>query len=83
MAEDDATRRDGEPSGEQLEEQWERALDAESDALEASARAKTLGPSELQEQEKNVREQRAWLKDFSGSLRKLLPGRGARREESS
>jgi hypothetical protein len=74
MAEDDTTRRDPEPSGEQLEQKWERALDAESDALAASARAKTLAPSDLQAQEKNVREQRAWLKDFSGALRKLFPG---------
>jgi hypothetical protein len=65
-----------------IEADWEHALDAATEAVDASSRSGSLSPSEVAAEAEHIRGERRWLKGFGPSLRKLFPRR-RRAEESA
>jgi hypothetical protein len=59
----------------EIEAEWERSLDAATEAVASYARAGTLGQSELAAESKVIREERQWLIGYRTSLRRLFPRR--------
>ena len=82
MTEDEGLDEQDRPvSGEQLEHDWERALDAAGGAVSAADRAGTLRQDELDAERHQVNEERTWLGGIGSTMRKLFPRRGAGGDE--
>jgi hypothetical protein len=79
MADDETPRPGDEVSAEKLEQAWEHALQTEHNALEASAAARTLHPSDIQAGQKQIREERSWLSGIGATMRRLVPTRRSRK----
>ena len=77
---DDAPAEDGAVSGEQLERDWEHALEAASGAVSAAGSARTLNQTELDAERHQINEERRWLGGIGSTMRKLFGSRGAGEE---
>jgi hypothetical protein len=62
--------------GRRLEEDWEHALDAAGNALDTTARSRTLPSSDAAHATERIREERKWLGGFRSTLHRLFPSRG-------
>jgi hypothetical protein len=63
------------PDADQLERQWEHALDSASAAVNDSGRAGAMTRDDASEASRHIEGQRKWLRSFKPTLRKLFPGR--------
>jgi hypothetical protein len=61
--------------GERLEEDWQHALDAATDAVNSGARSHTLAPPDAAAATEGIRSHREWLSGFRPTLHKLFPRR--------
>jgi hypothetical protein len=61
--------------GRRLEEDWEHALDAAGNAVDTTARANIMGPSDAAAANEQLRGERKWLSGFRSSLHRLFPSR--------
>jgi len=77
---DDLGERQRDPAvgADQIEADWSRSLDAATDAVAASRRARVLEPRELAAESQHISEERRWLSGFKGTLRRLFPRRRQR-----
>jgi len=76
MAEDESSEKQERPvSGEQLERDWERALETAGGAVSAAGSAGTLPQDELDAERRRLSEERGWLGGIGSTMRKLFPGR--------
>ena len=75
----DDTIRDDLPDADQLEEDWNRALDAASGAVRAGDRAHALTSQDVSDETAQIHSHREWLGRFRPTLRKLFPRRARSR----
>jgi hypothetical protein len=77
----DAPAENGPVSGEQLERDWERALETASGAVSAAGSARTLNQTELDAERHQLNEERRWLGGIGSTMRKLFGSRGSGQEQ--
>jgi hypothetical protein len=58
-----------------IEEEWSDALDAASDAVGSTGRARAVGATDLAATSETIQSQRTWLRGFRPTLQKLFPRR--------
>jgi hypothetical protein len=61
------------PSADQIEEDWERALDTASEAVSFCARSGLLTPADAAHEVALIRAERTWLVGMRPTLRGLFP----------
>jgi len=59
----------------QVEEDWNRALDVASHAVDLGGRSHLLSPPEVSAEVEHIRADRTWLGAIKPTLRRLLPRR--------